>query len=636
MIGVWLDDSYRSAKEDASGLEGAESKAFPDIESLPSIAFLPNPFQFHEGSMVTSRQDWARRREELTALAKHYVFGSVQQPDSLSYRLSGSHAQCCTLTMTCHNQAASFEIAVSLPRRGQDTSLCGPYPVLMVIGTLNSDAQRNELKKHGYAVIEMPPTPIYRDDATREGAYTTLFPYRRGHELSDSGALMAWAWGVSRMIDALEQGAYPDINPRQTLVTGVSRYGKAALLASAFDPRIALSIPVDTGQAGASSFRYTVEGRIYHHARNPFPEGMGRSEKISNMVGGLSHWFSSKFTQFENREDKLPFDAHSILALVAPRPLLLFAGDEFDWLSPPSTVLSYVAAQEVYEFLGAKEAISLNVRSGPHAIQDRDIPIMIDFANHALRGTAYHLSKDAFPFVDTYHAYPYLPDSSYIPWSRPGKHTLFTATEQILAGCPAVITVQSDADSVTLVPPRSRHLAKPDAITETVVDGQAIFHLDADQAVEGTYTLQTNGNLDRQTIHLLATAWNNAFRSSITRDGNHHIIHFQDRYDRESVRVFINGLDITDIQDASRFPDEMHRQVYLMPYGIRISGIWDLDPDAQGAYHIELIHLRFLNVLCEKRFKWSQTLYRTVLPSWHPGDRILLNDGLSTHFRIDR
>lgn len=635
MIVVRLDDSHRSAKADTSRLEGAATKTFPDIEALPSIAFLPNPFQFHDGSMVQSRQDWARRREELAALAKHYVFGSVQQPDSLSYRLSGSHAQYCTLTMTCHNHAASFEIAVSLPRRGQDTSLFGPYPGLIVIGALNSDAQRNELKKHGYAVIEMPPTPIYRDDSTRDGAYTTLFPYRAGHEPSDSGALMAWAWGVSRIIDALEQGAYPDINPRQTLVTGVSRYGKAALLASAFDPRIAISIPVDTGQAGASSFRYTVEGRIYHHARNPFPEGMGRSEKISNMVGGLSHWFSSQFTQFENREDKLPFDAHSILALVAPRPLLLFAGDEFDWLSPPSTVLSYAAAREVYEFLGAQEALSLNVRSGPHAIQDHDIPIMIDFANHALRGTDYRLSKDAFPFVDTYHAYPYLPDSSYMPWSRPGKHTLFTATEQILAGWPAVITVQSDADSVTLEPPGSRHLAKPDAITETVVDGQAVFHLDADQAVEGTYSLHTNGGLDRQTIHLLGTAWNDAFRSSITRDGKHHIIHFQDRYDRERVRVFINGLDITDIQDASRFPDEMHRQVDLMPYGIRISGISDLDPDAHGIYHIELTHLRFLNILGEKSFKWSQILCRNAQPSWHAGDRIRLTHGLSTSFSLD-
>ena len=609
---------------------------FPEAQRLKTISVLPNPFEFYDGSCVKNRQDWEKRRQELAVLAQYYVFGWVQRPESLSYRVNENDGVKSTLTVTvwADGREASFSVAVAVPRQGVDTPIPVPYPVLIVVGALGSDAQRTELLKNGYAVIEMPPHPIYSDDATRRGAYTTLFPYRQGEVLSDSGALMAWAWGVSRIIDALDLGAYPAINPRQTIVTGVSRYGKAALLASAFDRRVAVSVPVDTGQAGASSFRYNVEGRIYPFPGDPFPEGMGRSEKIRNMTGGLSHWFSSRIAEFENREAQLPFDAHCILALVAPRPLLIFAGDAFDWLSAPSTVLSYTAAHEVYEFLGANEAIALNVRSGPHAIQDHDIAIIIDFANHALRGSDYRVSKDIFPFVDTYHAYRYLPDTAYLPWSRPGKHTLWTESEHFLAGMPWTLTVYSNANTVTLTPPATgRDRVEP--LIESVVDGQAVFQLSADQARIGIYRLRADGRLDRRTIQVLGVAWDDAAKITLTAEGSHRIIHFADRYDHSAVRVVVNGVDVTDVYDPVRFPEENHRQVYCMAYGIRISGLFELAANAEGAYHLVVEHLQFKNFWPERTFQWSQTVSAPVPLSVSAGTPVLLTNGLATGLRIE-
>lgn len=572
------------------------------------MSTLPNPFQFKNGSMVKNKLDWKKRREELAEAIQYDVYGCTLKPESLTYEVNTSDTANLTIQMKQNSREAGFSASVYVPTYGEDTEIQAPYPVLIVIGSV-TESQRNELLKHGYAVVNMPTAPVYSDDKSRSGAYTTLFPYMAGEYELDSGALMAWGWGVSRIIDALEQGAFPDIHPQQTVVTGVSRNGKAALLAGAFDTRIAVTVPVDSGQAGASSFRYHVEGRIYHYVGNPFPDGMGRSEKINNMTGAFPHWFSSQIARFAYREEELPFDTHSILSLAAPRPLLLFGGEEFDWLSQPAAVLSYTAAKEVYEFLDAGESIALHIRKGAHAIQNRDIPIIIDFANHALRGCNYKLSKDRFPYEDTYNQFEYVADSCYIPWSRPGKYKLWTETEQIIAGMPVNVTAYTNADTVTLQPPSSGwDPAEP--VTVTVENGEAVFKLTAEQAKAGKYTLTASGDKhDRHTVGFLGTPWDHAFKTTLTRDGNHRIIHFADRYDKNAARVLVNGVDITDVHDPVRFRgEEMNRQVYFMNYGIRICHFTDVTPDAHGAYRIVIENLHFQNFLPDQTFRYSHVV----------------------------
>ncbi len=598
------------------------------------VSTLPNPFIFLDGSLVASPQDWLRRRQELATLAEYYVFGCVQTPDAVSYQINPSNVHDCTIIMQHEGRTAGFHMTVHIPTHGHDTSITGPYPAFIFIGMPAASAQKAALSQRGYAVIEMAASPIYSDDATRSGAYTTLWPYQAQDTLSDSGALRAWAWGVSRILDVLALGAYPEINRAQTIVTGVSRYGKAALLAAAFDARIAIAVPVDTGQAGASSFRYNVEGRLYHDAGHPFAAGMGRSEKISNMMGGLSHWFSSRITEFVDREAWLPFDSHSILALVAPRPLFVFAGEEFDWLCAPSTVLSCTAAQEVYEFLGAGDAIALNVRKGPHAIQDRDIALAMDFADRALRGLDPRWSKHHFPFPDPYHAHGDVVDSEYIPWSRPGKHELRTNQEQFLAGQPTELTVHSDARTITLEPPATWQSPRT-PIVAPVRDGTAIFHLNADQAKPGTYILTAEGPKDCKHVEILGITWDQAVQTSLSRDGTGRIIHFGDRYDQSRVRVWVNGTDITDVSDPLRFPDEQHRQVYLMNYGIRLCNVSELPPDSQGCLQVEIRQLQFRHLWPDHTFRLVYTIHTESRERIQSKEPLCYSSGIATGLTVE-
>jgi hypothetical protein len=140
--------------------------------------------------------------------------------------------------------------ALEIPVKGLDTELDGPYPALIVIGGLPPE-QVKTLKARGYAYIAMNTGSVYGDGAARGGAYTELYPYKEGIYEYDSGALMGWAWGVSRIVDALLNDPSFNIDGSRTAVTGVSRNGKAALLAAAFDERISAAFPCDSARPGS-------------------------------------------------------------------------------------------------------------------------------------------------------------------------------------------------------------------------------------------------------------------------------------------------------------------------------------------------------------------------------------------------
>src|SRR5207253_6109327 len=116
------------------------------------------------------------------------------------------------------------------------------------------------------------------------------------------GTLMAWAWGIHRAVDYLVTD--PDLDRDRIAVVGHSRLGKTALLAAAFDDRIALAIPHQAGCGGTAPSR----GQV--------------GESVRRINTSFPHWFNSTFKEFNDQVDRLPFDQHCLAALVAPRPLL--------------------------------------------------------------------------------------------------------------------------------------------------------------------------------------------------------------------------------------------------------------------------------------------------------------------------
>jgi endo-1,4-beta-xylanase len=238
----------------------------------------------------------------------------------------------------------------------------------------------------GYGVAELNLNEVAIDNKDRA---RTAGIYKLFDDKIDCGALMAWAWGMHRVIDAIETDVR--IDPKKIVVTGHSRYGKACLLAGAFDDRIALTVPSHSGTAGASPYRF-----IY-----------AKNEQLHNIVGAFPYWFRPDFNQFVNKVERLPFDQHELLALVAPRALLATEGTQDIWINPQGSQLTYLAAKQVYDFLGAPDRISIRFRPVGHIPSNEDL---LDFADHVFFGK---------PLPQEFGKLAYPQDPNGFTWTAP-------------------------------------------------------------------------------------------------------------------------------------------------------------------------------------------------------------------------
>ncbi len=344
---------------------GAEANKPKPVAELPVIKELPNPFVFADGSAVRTADDWQRRRAELKELFANYQYGHIppkQQKMTIdrgkittdeSGKLS---IQDLTLNLEQDGKTLALHVRLYLPGEAK-----GKMPVVIQ----SSFGPRMPVPmgrfyaifgQRGYAVAECAFVEAAADDKNaRKGGVYTLF----GDSI-DCGGLMAWAWCVSRTIDALE--TLDNIDATKIVATGHSRYGKASLVAGAFDERIALTVPSHSGCGGAAPYRF-----IY-----------GKSEQLHNVVG-FTHWFHPDFAQFRDHVPQLPFDQHELMALVAPRALLLTEGTQDAWINPEGAQLTYLAAKKVYEFLKTADRISIRFRPVGHIPSNEDL---LDFADH--------------------------------------------------------------------------------------------------------------------------------------------------------------------------------------------------------------------------------------------------------------
>lgn len=376
-----------SAGGASAGVEPAV-RAFPDAEQLPARRELPDPFQFVDGSRVKERAEWRRRRAELKELVQHYAYGhQPPAPDQVEVAAAadtkGQGAgsfRTLNVRVRVGERQGGFPIALALPAG------TGPFPVFISAGGLSLP----QFLQRGYAVAELNPRDVAADSAGRGGIFYALYPE------SDAGALMAWAWGFSRVVDALAQ--LSTIRIDQLAVTGHSRFGKAALVAGAFDDRIALTVPASSGLAGTGNYRF-------------FFEDEGKNERIENITGAFPYWFTPALLGFVGRPERLPFDQHALMALVAPRALLTTVGTADHWANPRGTELTHQAAKVVYDYLGAPENIGIQLRPGRHAMTEADFKAMLDFADTRWLGKPGPARFDKVLFPKP---------AAAIPWVAPG------------------------------------------------------------------------------------------------------------------------------------------------------------------------------------------------------------------------
>jgi hypothetical protein len=350
----------------------AKAQELPPFETLPERTELPDLFVMMDGTRVKSPEDWYRkRRPELKRLFQHYMYGYMPAPPGTESRREVDDApilegrgilrQVVISFKDLPENAPKIHLALFLPQADKPVPVflamnkCGNQTVLDDPAILINEAAyvhkecpgppeaiRGKDKDfwcvpyliergYGFATYhESDIDPDMHDFTDGIHPYFTDLP---GPKESAWGTIAAWAWGLHRCVDYLTTD--PAIDTTGICVTGHSRRGKTALLAAAFDERIALVVPHQSGTGGAALSRDNDQETV---------------ERINRV---FPHWFNDEFVKFGDHESKLPIDQHLLMALVAPRALLDTAGLQDTWANYESSLRALRAAAPAWRFLGA-------------------------------------------------------------------------------------------------------------------------------------------------------------------------------------------------------------------------------------------------------------------------------------------
>jgi dienelactone hydrolase len=402
---------------------------FPEIDKLPALKELPDPLVTFDGTRVPDRQAWnERRKPELKALFQHYMYGEIPPAPKIAaaivradhdalggkatvkqIRIAMSPSPDCpaiNLLLFVPNQRAHRPpVVLGLNFSGNHTVLADPR-IALAAGWLPAgpgvedhrateagrgrDAERWQVEhviNRGFALATFYHGDVAPDHlGFKDGVFPFfLKPGQTEHGPNDWGAIAAWAWGLQRAVDYLTTDG--DIDSKRIIVYGHSRNGKAALLAGAFDDRIAAVIPHQAGCGGSGPSRQD----------NPHAESVTRINDV------FPHWFNARFKEFGGHEEKLPFDQNCLVALCAPRPVLFTCGEEDQWANPSGQLDVIKSATSVYKLFGCEgiashahaeddkrigDGLCYFIRKAPHTVDRVYWDVFLDFAQAAFGGKA--------------------------------------------------------------------------------------------------------------------------------------------------------------------------------------------------------------------------------------------------------
>lgn len=406
----------------------------PDAADLPPVSALrpnpemPDPLVMFDGRPVTSRAQWTQeRRPELKRLFQHYMYGGFPPPLPVHTTVERTDPKALGGKATLREVTLSFgpgEGAENAPpihlllvtpnhrhRRAPvflGANFCGNHAVLPdpairlpdgwmypdgagVVHNHATDAGRGSAVAtwniegsvdRGYAVATFYDGDVEPDypNAPEGLRARCVWPGRQKGGPHDCGTIAAWAWGLQRAADYLR--TVKEVDPKRIAVVGHSRLGKAAILAAAFDERIALAIPLQAGCGGTAPSRGTV------------------GESVKQINDHFPHWFCDTFKEFNDQPDRLPFDQNDLVALVAPRPVLFSCAEEDTWANPAGQFNVLKAADKTYRFLGVdgldaetmppsehllSSRLGYFIRPGKHSMTLRDWQAFWDFADRWLK-----------------------------------------------------------------------------------------------------------------------------------------------------------------------------------------------------------------------------------------------------------
>ena len=391
----------QSLRQGADGMNAKAANAANYDESKANpYPNLPDPLVLKNGGKVTAAKAWwDKRRPEIVEDFDREVYGRVpKDAPKVTWEVTGTVQEkvgdvaAVTKKLVGHVDNSSYpqlnvdiQLSLTTPAAAK-----GPVPVIMEFGFVfggprpGGPAGKGAATKAGDATAKKaddarpkaPPRggfggppggsgPSWRQQVLAKGwGYAIIVPNSiqadngagltkgviglcnkgRPRKPEDWGALRAWAWGASRALDHFETDKAVDA--KQVGIEGLSRYGKAALVTMAYDPRFAIGFIGSSGEGGAKL-----------HRRN-------FGELVENLTGsGEYHWMGGNFLKYGGplNPGDLPVDAHELIALCAPRPTFISygassgPGAEGQWVDQRGSFMAAVAAGPVFKLLGKKD-----------------------------------------------------------------------------------------------------------------------------------------------------------------------------------------------------------------------------------------------------------------------------------------
>ena len=392
----------------------------PAASSLPASKALPNPLVMMDGRVIATAAQWRNeRRPQLVDLFQHYMYGRLPKAAPIQPRIVATDRQYLNGTATkkqvlihfADNSAPPIDLLLVIPNRRTGKvpvfvgmNFCGnhqllddptiPLPKVWMPercpgcqGNVASEEGRGKQVSvwnieqtigRGYAVATFYSGDVDPDKVdANDGIQPHFAKLLQNVPVEEQwGTIAAWAYGVHRAVDYLVTD--DDLDGQRIAVVGHSRLGKVALLAAALDERIAMALPLQAGCGGTAPSRGEV----------------GESVKAIN--DRFPHWFGAHFKEFNEQPERLPFDQHALVALVAPRPVLFANAQEDTWANPAGQFEVLRAADPVYRLLGVEglgvssmpelnqlvaSRLGYYIRAGKHSMNADDWRVFCDFAD---------------------------------------------------------------------------------------------------------------------------------------------------------------------------------------------------------------------------------------------------------------
>lgn len=340
------------------------------------IDSLKSPFVFNDGTPVKSPADWPRRRQELVKTAAELQYGKMPpEPEFLEVDLlyKGQPGKLDTYrirTGTREHQIWFTMIVYTTKQPGKRPAVIsgdGCYYFM-------NDRQVSSLfTDNGVILVKFNRTEIVPDV---RGLPRTS-PIHEAYPDGNFSTIAAWAWGYSRVVDALEKLGIADMD--NITFTGLSRGAKTALLAGALDERAAIVNP-EAPCAGGSCYRIAMKAITEDGEEK-------RSEELEDILKAFPDWFTPEMQNYVGRVSELPFDEHDLKALVAPRIMFDSEAKSDIWAGPLCAYQSNIAAKEVYKFLGVQENLLWYWRDGYHDQTMEDFEMLLNLVLHKAYGT---------------------------------------------------------------------------------------------------------------------------------------------------------------------------------------------------------------------------------------------------------